>query len=520
MQPDNSSLTVALLTNVAVTLQCVANGTSCPSLPPLPPSFRAPGNFKLINALWFTSLALSLSVSMMAILVKQWIHAYYSGLTGLPKTYARIRQFRYDGIQKWHMSGIISALPSVMYLAALLFFAGLLVLLHYLDSTIYYVCVAILVVTGIGHIGTTVFPMLDPSCPFQTPASQFVDQMTQVISYYMTRTWYIVIHRLLAILDSLWGLSYGSMLRIRQHLFKMYTSAELSLQQQLKMTIHLEREKQNIISQIPELDAHALVWLTSTYVQDTQEFVVQAIAGLTCETAVTHFNPKFNGSHWPGLSLVETFKNPELNPSYYHKLASYAQAYLITAQLDSDWMLDIETTQKVCNALQWYPVLLPMGKQAGPSAMPTEYCAEAISELSQALSIVTGVSGGKEKNQVILDLLLQSILRLYVLYSDNTTVKSYIYDSCFETIQIWMGEKDVLEQWPRPSFLLSLCSIVQVFTGITQPSALRIFGPMKDMIKRHGYCFSRVLYPYQVMRMTHLGSYRTSETGSYYIMLL
>ncbi|KAF8585030.1 hypothetical protein K439DRAFT_1410374, partial [Ramaria rubella] len=170
LQPDTQSASLVLLTNMAMVLQCIANGTTCTNLPTLPPNdFQVPEKFQWINALWFTSLTLSLSVSAMAILVKQWIHAYYSGLTGLPKTYARIRQFRYNGIKKWHMSGIINALPSVMYLAVILFFAGLLVLLSGLNIIIYYVCVAIIAVTGMAYVATTILPVIDPGCPFRTP---------------------------------------------------------------------------------------------------------------------------------------------------------------------------------------------------------------------------------------------------------------------------------------------------------------------------------------------------------------
>jgi hypothetical protein len=93
LQPDTMATSAALLMNLAVALQCVANGSVCTELPVLPsPEFHPPGSAKWINGLWFTSLTLSLSVSAMTILAKQWSHAYSAGLSGQPRMYALVCQ--------------------------------------------------------------------------------------------------------------------------------------------------------------------------------------------------------------------------------------------------------------------------------------------------------------------------------------------------------------------------------------------------------------------------------------------
>ncbi|KAK0488935.1 hypothetical protein IW261DRAFT_1414372 [Armillaria novae-zelandiae] len=51
--------------------------------------------------LWFTSLSLSLSIALFAVLTKEWIHQYMSVPSGTPRDRCRLRQFRYMGLQRW-----------------------------------------------------------------------------------------------------------------------------------------------------------------------------------------------------------------------------------------------------------------------------------------------------------------------------------------------------------------------------------------------------------------------------------
>ncbi|KAL1689631.1 Lactonase, 7-bladed beta-propeller-domain-containing protein [Schizophyllum commune] len=77
------------------------------------------------NTLWFISLALSLSTALMAVLVKQWLQAYHSNVSGTPQDQALSRQFRLLGIQRWNVPLIIGLLPMLLHASLLLFFVGL-----------------------------------------------------------------------------------------------------------------------------------------------------------------------------------------------------------------------------------------------------------------------------------------------------------------------------------------------------------------------------------------------------------
>ena len=80
-----------------------------------------------INVLYFVSFTLALSVSSVCILGKQWIREYQKDIAVSPCDAARVRQMRFDSLQRWKVPQIMVSLPVILLLALMLFFAGLLI---------------------------------------------------------------------------------------------------------------------------------------------------------------------------------------------------------------------------------------------------------------------------------------------------------------------------------------------------------------------------------------------------------
>ncbi|KAF8594117.1 hypothetical protein BDV93DRAFT_396532, partial [Ceratobasidium sp. AG-I] len=131
LKPDPAESSAATLLLISQTLLAMSNpsGIAPAAISPEPAPFVPTRSAVAVNVLWFTSLILSVSVTLVAMLAKEWTHLFMVGRTGMPMEQARKRQKRYDGLKAWKMEGVITALPTLMHLALFLFAGGLCVYL-------------------------------------------------------------------------------------------------------------------------------------------------------------------------------------------------------------------------------------------------------------------------------------------------------------------------------------------------------------------------------------------------------
>ncbi|TFK96085.1 hypothetical protein BDV98DRAFT_492278, partial [Pterulicium gracile] len=130
--PNPAILMLALLEEQIRLQRALSDGTPTGTVPAASDSssLSLPSHADVwVNALWFTSLTLSLSAALMCVLVKQWIQNYTSVSSGTAHEQARIRHFRYMGLEAWRVPSIIGWLPVLLHAALLLFFAGMVILL-------------------------------------------------------------------------------------------------------------------------------------------------------------------------------------------------------------------------------------------------------------------------------------------------------------------------------------------------------------------------------------------------------
>ncbi|KDR66602.1 hypothetical protein GALMADRAFT_259119 [Galerina marginata CBS 339.88] len=186
LQPDPNSTVVDLLSRMATRLDNpldeVSPITSIASFSPSSSSIR-------VNILWFLSLILSLTTVLVGIITLQWLREYqsYPGLT--PKQSLAVFQMRSEGMEKWYVWKIFTALPLLLQAALALFLIGVVDFLLTLDNK---VAIPISVVIGLillFLLATTALPTLQglylylpflfvrdlsevPSqCPYKSPQS-------------------------------------------------------------------------------------------------------------------------------------------------------------------------------------------------------------------------------------------------------------------------------------------------------------------------------------------------------------
>ncbi|KAK0442840.1 hypothetical protein EV421DRAFT_1657646, partial [Armillaria borealis] len=134
LQADYAAMSASLLYESVLVQRAIANGSSVNAIAPSPlnPTIAfVPATTDVwVNGLWFTSLFLSLTTALVAVLVKQWLHHYVALPSGTPRDRSFIRQFRYAGFEKWHVQVIIGLLPVLMHLALVIFLTGLVIFLQ------------------------------------------------------------------------------------------------------------------------------------------------------------------------------------------------------------------------------------------------------------------------------------------------------------------------------------------------------------------------------------------------------
>ncbi|KAH9891572.1 hypothetical protein C8Q73DRAFT_801061 [Cubamyces lactineus] len=134
--------------------------------------FSAPTYTVWVNSLWFSALVCTLSASSIAIMVRQWLRQYSSGLSGNSRTIARLRQYRYDNLHRWRVPLIVTLLPVILQLALVLFLVGLLIFLWALHRVVAAITSLFTVATFVCIAAATSMPALKTDCPYQSPQAQ------------------------------------------------------------------------------------------------------------------------------------------------------------------------------------------------------------------------------------------------------------------------------------------------------------------------------------------------------------
>ncbi|KAG8682768.1 hypothetical protein FRC08_014736 [Ceratobasidium sp. 394] len=120
LKPDYAESSAQSLLAISQLLSAQANPQNPPLTapgPPNTPSFSPSSTAVLVNLLWMLSLSLSVAVSLIAMLAKDWCYKFTSNRSGPAYEQARRRQRKWNGIEKWKMNEVLTYLPGMLHLA-------------------------------------------------------------------------------------------------------------------------------------------------------------------------------------------------------------------------------------------------------------------------------------------------------------------------------------------------------------------------------------------------------------------
>ncbi|KAJ3739969.1 hypothetical protein DFH05DRAFT_1463529 [Lentinula detonsa] len=180
LSTNYSLVSSSYLGEITAILRAGVNGTAVSQVPATDTSFVPATDDLWVNGLWFTSLTITLSVALFAVLAKQWLRQYMSIITGTPRERAFIRQFRFDGLQTWRVQAIIGVLPVLLHISLVLFLIGLVIFLVSLSISIAYVAGAITVAVIVLYLASNALPLFVAQCSYRTTFSHILYYFCQL----------------------------------------------------------------------------------------------------------------------------------------------------------------------------------------------------------------------------------------------------------------------------------------------------------------------------------------------------
>ena len=129
------------------------------------------------------ALAFSLLAALLAILVQQWVRNYMHVFQryGNPLKSSRLRQYLYEGCEKWKMPRVSEAVPGFLHVSLFLFFAGLGDSLLNINTKVALTTIVPIGISGLLYIFTIFAPIIYPQSPYQNIFSDILWYLIQTL---------------------------------------------------------------------------------------------------------------------------------------------------------------------------------------------------------------------------------------------------------------------------------------------------------------------------------------------------
>ncbi|KAF5345875.1 hypothetical protein D9758_011390 [Tetrapyrgos nigripes] len=179
LQLDPADLTTSLLTTISLQLASISNGTTTTvGLPGA--SFKPMTSSLICNMLWFLSLTLALTCSLLATFVQQWTRDFLHKTTMRPSpvVQARVLAFSYFGLRRFGMHTFVDVIPILLHISLFLFFAGLVAFLLPVNLPLTILMACVLFIFMLVYLALTLLPLLSLDAPYRTPLSDLFWRIT------------------------------------------------------------------------------------------------------------------------------------------------------------------------------------------------------------------------------------------------------------------------------------------------------------------------------------------------------
>ncbi|KAF5381352.1 hypothetical protein D9615_008340 [Tricholomella constricta] len=191
LKPDPNDATILLLRRISQQLSDLSDASSSLPTPTFPDASFTPSTSAIVcNLFWFLSLGLSLACALTATLAGQWTRRYLQATESrsIPSERARIREYLYQGLERFGMKAVVDTIPMLLHISLFLFFAGLVLFLIPVNEPLALVVVTILAGSVTLYTWCTLLPVIFSDCPYRTPLSPWCWRALDVLRKRQYRT--------------------------------------------------------------------------------------------------------------------------------------------------------------------------------------------------------------------------------------------------------------------------------------------------------------------------------------------
>lgn len=274
LQQDYVQVSAFLLFEMVQLQRAHLSGISVDNVPssPLTPNspFTPSTNAMMVNALWFTSLTVSLVTALFAVLTKQWFRSYLSAIPGTALEKVKVRHFRFQGIVAWKVGFIVDLLPVLVHVSLGIFLIGLIIFVFPLDIHIASALIIFAGLTILFYAASVILPIRYPDCPYTISLTIFAGHIFHylilpVLNQIKRFADLVYIQRFFKLVQIFFQRLLGSVVRSMQRRWKMAFS---HIKHSTKSKINSSRPRnwreeslKKAIKETKFLDLKALHWL-------------------------------------------------------------------------------------------------------------------------------------------------------------------------------------------------------------------------------------------------------------------
>ncbi|KAH9054978.1 hypothetical protein EDB87DRAFT_1688618 [Lactarius vividus] len=283
LQQDPNFTTQSILAQISQQLSNLTNNGIGPAASPSKQSPTAPVVF--INSVWFLSLVLSLTCALIATLLQQWARRYLQMVqrNHAPHVRAHIREYFSRGARRFRIIGLVEALPFLILISVVLFFAGLVVFAFLVNHIVAYITLGIVGFCFLSYITLTLMPLIFHDCPYYTPFTSLLWYSAQIIPFFF----FSVLYRGSKQMHDRWGTVSEKMVASfhdwRDIKAKSFSEGMISKLEKSAERISMDIYKKTLV--------RTLHWLNEDH--ELEEFVT-GIPGL-CESEALRLATRENG---------------------------------------------------------------------------------------------------------------------------------------------------------------------------------------------------------------------------------